>query len=182
MRSLRRTGSGAGGAIVAHEATLPAPTPVDLPVTVDRQVPVTWTDYNGHMNEANYLEIGAQATDRFMEMIGADAAYIASGKSYFTVENHLRYLAEVMAGDRLTVTTQVLGGGGKKLHLFHRIAKADGTLTATMESMLLHTDLTTRRSRLPDPAVEAALDGYVTAHAALPRPDGAGRSIGQPVG
>jgi carnitine 3-dehydrogenase len=180
LRTLRRTGSGAGGVIVAHEATLPAPAAVDLPVTVERQVPVTWTDYNGHMNEAHYLEIGAQASDRFMEMIGADAAYIASGKSYFTVENHLRYLAEVLAGERLTVTTQVLGGGGKKLHLFHRIAKGDGTLAATMETLLLHTDLTTRRSSLPGPAVEAALARFVADHAGLPRPEGAGRAVGQP--
>jgi carnitine 3-dehydrogenase len=180
LRTLRRTGSGAGGVIVAHEATLPAPAAVDLPVTVERQVPVTWTDYNGHMNEAHYLEIGAQASDRFMEMIGADAAYIASGKSYFTVENHLRYLAEVLAGERLTVTTQVLGGGGKKLHLFHRIAKGDGTLAATMETLLLHTDLTTRRSSLPEPAVEAALARFAADHAGLPRPEGAGRSVGQP--
>jgi carnitine 3-dehydrogenase len=151
-------------------------------VTVDRQVPVTWTDYNGHMNEAHYLEAGAQATDRFMELVGADAAYIASGKSYFTVENHLRYLAEVMAGDRLTVTTQVMGGGGKKLHLFHRIARGDGTLAATMESMLLHTDLITRRSSLPEPSVEAAIVRFVAEHSTLTRPEGAGRAVGQPFG
>ena len=57
------------------------------------QVPTTYVDYNGHMNEAPYLEVSARASDRFMEMIGADAAYIAGGLSYFTAENHVRYFA-----------------------------------------------------------------------------------------
>ena len=102
-----------------------------LPVTATRQVPVSWTDYNGHMNEAHYLEAASLATDRFMQMIGADADYVAGGRSYFTVENHIRYLDEIHAGDRLTITTQVLSGQGKRLHLFHRLWRGDDTLAAT---------------------------------------------------
>jgi acyl-CoA thioesterase FadM len=85
-------------------------------VTVEMQVPTSFVDYNGHMNEAPYMEVAARASDRFMEMIGADAAYIAGGLSYFTAENHIRYLAEIDIGDRITVTTQALGGDGRKLH------------------------------------------------------------------
>ncbi|RMJ20420.1 hypothetical protein PHISP_08710, partial [Aspergillus sp. HF37] len=88
------------------------------------------TDYNGHMNETHYLEASSLATDRFMQIIGADADYIASGRSYFTVESHVCHLNEVHAGDRLTVTTQVLAGAGKRLHLFNRIWR-DDVLAAT---------------------------------------------------
>jgi len=179
LRALRHNGAAAGAVIAAHEATLPVPEPADLPVTVDRVIPQSWTDYNNHMNEAHYLEIGAQGTDRFMEMIGADADYIAAGNSYFTVENHLCYLDEARAGDRLRVTTQVLTGAGKKLHLFHRIEKSGGGLVATMETMLLHVDLGTRRSCPPEGAVLEATLRYAEAHANLPRPDQAGRGIGQ---
>ena len=175
LRALRRTGSGAGGVIAAHDATLPSPEGEGLPVTLARQVPVTWTDYNGHMSAHHYLETGSLATDRFMELIGADAAYIASGKSYFSVEEHIRYLVELHAGDRITVTTQVLGGEGKRLHLFHRIHGGDGTLAATMETMLLHTDLGLRRSCPPEPHVAEALAGWVAAHASLDRPESADR-------
>ncbi|SIS78323.1 carnitine 3-dehydrogenase [Roseivivax lentus] len=179
LRALRKQGAAAGAVIAAHEATLPAPEPAPLPVTVARAIPQSWTDYNGHMNEAHYLELGAQATDRFMEMIGCDAAYIASGGSYFTVENHLRYLAELMAGDRVTVTTQVLDGAGKKLHLFHRIHGPEGTLAATMETLCLHMDLATRRSAPPPDRIGAALTAFAEAHAACPKPEGAGRHVGQ---
>ncbi|WJY20953.1 carnitine 3-dehydrogenase [Fontisubflavum oceani] len=179
LRSLRRTKSGAGGVIVDHEASLPPVMESVLPVTVLRQVPETWTDYNGHMNEAHYLEAGAQASDRFMEMIGADAAYIASGLSYFTVENHVRYLAEVHAGDELKITTQVLATEGKKLHLFHSMTRGDGTLAATMETFLLHMDFQARKSVAPQGAVAEALAQYAAAHRGLAMPDGAGRFVGQ---
>ncbi|MCB1332785.1 MAG: carnitine 3-dehydrogenase [Roseivivax sp.] len=172
MRALKRTGSGAGGVIRAHEATLPAPEAADLPVTASVQVPTSWTDYNGHMNETHYLELGSRASDRTMELIGADAAYIDKGLSYFTVENHVRYLDEVRAGTRLRVTTQLLDGAGKRLHLFHRLLRDDGVVVATVESLLIHVDLGTRRSAPPAPQVAARLAELAASHAAHPRPEG----------
>ena len=179
MRALKKSGSGAGGTINAHEATLPTPEAADLPVTVNRPVPQSWTDYNGHMNEARYIEASAQATDRFMEMIGCDAEYIAAGGSYFTVENHVRFLDELHEGDTLTITTQVLKGEGKKMHLFHRLHGAEGQLAATVETLLLHMDLNARGTSLPSDAVAARLAAYASDHAGLPLPDGAGRHVGQ---
>ncbi|MFC0201250.1 carnitine 3-dehydrogenase [Paracoccus rhizosphaerae] len=179
IRALRRTNSGAGGVVRTHEASLPDPGErKGLPITATRQVPVSWTDYNGHMNEAHYLEAASQATDRFMELIGADAAYVASGRSYFTVENHLRYLDEVRAGDTLTVTTQVLAGQGKRMHLFHRLWRGPVNLAATVETMLLHTDLSTRRASEPRTPIAEALSNWVARHADMPA-EGAGRSVGQ---
>lgn len=179
MRALKKTGTGAGGVLTAHEATLPSPAALDLPVTADRVVPQSWTDYNGHMNEAHYLEAGAAATDRFMELIGADANYIKSGRSYFTVENHIRYLDELVAGDRLVITTQVLKGEGKKLHLFHFLKNGEGALAATVETYLLHVDLDTRASSLPAENVQERLSAFAEAHTGLELPEGAGRSVGQ---
>jgi carnitine 3-dehydrogenase len=179
LRALRHSGSGAGAVVTEHEARLTLPEGEGLPVTLCRQVPPTWSDYNGHMSSHHYLEAGSLATDRLMELIGADAAYVAAGHSYFSVEDHVRYLAEIRAGDRITVTTQVLGGAGKRLHLFHRITRGDGTLAATMETMLLHTDLGTRRACPPAPAIAARLAALAADHAALPWPEGAGRAVGQ---
>lgn len=175
IRSLKRSGSGAGGVLNAHEAALAWPEGGPLPVTLDRQVPQGWTDYNGHMNEVHYLEAGSKATDRFMELVGADAAYIAGGLSYFTVENHVRYLDEVHAGDRLRAETRLLDGAGKKLHLFHILTRGDGTTVATVESLLLHVDLGTRKTCLPGAEVSRALADFATAQATLPAPEGSGR-------
>jgi carnitine 3-dehydrogenase len=179
LRSLRHGASGAGQVILDHEAGLPEGGDLDgLPITARRAVPVTWTDYNGHMNEAAYLELGSWATDGLMRRIGADAAYVASGKSYFTVDSRIRYLDEVARGETLTVTTQVIRGEGKKMHLFHRILKADGPLAATIETLLLHTDLSTRRSCPPAPEIAAALDTLARAHEGR-EADSAGGGVGQ---
>ncbi|WP_343565292.1 carnitine 3-dehydrogenase [Kiloniella sp. b19] len=181
MRALRQSGSGAGGVIKAHEAELArvSSSQGELPVTVRRQIPSSWTDYNGHMNEAHYLEAASQATDRFMSMIGADADYIASGKSYFTVESHICHLDEMVEGEELTITTQVLMGEGKKMQIIHSLLKENGTVAATVESLLLHMDLKARKSSEPDAQVSEKLAFYVQAHAALERPEQAGRYTGQ---
>nr|WP_319383171.1 carnitine 3-dehydrogenase [uncultured Roseibium sp.] len=179
MRALKKTNSGAGGVINRHEATLSAHEDPVLPVTGSRHIPQSWVDYNGHMNETHYLEAGAAATDRFMEMIGADADYIATGRSYFTVETHIRHLDEMLAGERLIVTTQVLQGEGKKLHLFHFLRKADGTLVATVETFLLHVDLKTRASSLPGDQVAEMLGRYADKHARMEMPEGAQRHVAQ---
>lgn len=179
LRSLKKSGSGAGGVISSHESALPHSASASLPITGDRQIPQSWTDYNGHMNEANYLEAGAAATDRFMELIGADADYVAAGQSYFTVENHLRYLDELKEGERLIITTQVLEGEGKKMKLFHFLKNADGKLAATMETLLLHVDLNSRSSCPPGASVASRLRTFAAKHKNLPLPEGAGRYVGQ---
>ncbi|WP_349592960.1 carnitine 3-dehydrogenase [Thalassospira sp. NFXS8] len=183
MRALKKSGSGAGGTINDHEKALsdkkPASGPHTLPQTVCRQVPQSWTDYNGHMNEAHYLEAFAQASDTFMALIGADDAYIAKGKSFFTAETHLRHLSEAGAGDTITITSQVMMAEGKKMHLFHTLYGKDGGIVATCETLLIHVDLTTRRACTPDADVARRLKEFGEAHAKLAKPDGAGRHVGQ---
>ncbi len=164
MRALKRTGSGAGGVISAHEARLPQPVQADLPVTVMRQVPQSWTDYNGHMNETHYVEIGCQASERLLEMVGVDMAYIEAGQSYFTVENNVRYLAEMRAGETVRVTTRVMAAEGKMLRLNHVLTRADGVTAATIETVLLHVDLATRRSAPPPDHIALALRDMAAAH------------------
>ena len=68
------------------------------------------------------------------------------------------------------------------MHLFHRLHH--GTthdLLAAEEQMLLHVDTNAGRSVAMRPNVAARLHALRDAHAALPRPAEAGRSIGIPV-
>jgi len=151
---------------------------VNVPiVTVDRAVPLDWTDYNGHMTDSRYLHAFGDATDRFMQIIGCDSDYIASGGSYFTAETHIRHLDEIHAGARIRVETLCLLGQGRKMQLFHQMYDGD-RLLATAEHLLLHVDLETRKSCAPAVHVAQKLDEIATAHAALEWPDGIGRSIG----
>jgi carnitine 3-dehydrogenase / betainyl-CoA thioesterase len=154
---------GAGGPLALHEAIV-AP---------------DWIDYNGHMTEHRYLEVLADATDRFFPLIGAGTDYVAQGFSYYTVETHIRHLGEAHEGDRLAVSTRLLSHDSKRLHLFHEIRRAgDGSVVATGEHMLLHVDADAGRTVAAGADVMAALDRIAAAQAALAIPDGAGRAIG----
>ncbi|MBU6377588.1 MAG: carnitine 3-dehydrogenase [Gammaproteobacteria bacterium] len=174
MRALKGRNWASGQTLREHDARLrlaaSAPdwsAPVE---TAARAVPVDWTDYNGHMNEARYLEVFSAATDRLMALIGCDADYIAAGHSYFTVETHLRHVAEAHAGARIRVLTQVLGAEGKRLHLFNQLFDAEGKLLATGEHLLIHVSLATRRAVAPTEALQQRLREIDTLQAALPQP------------
>ncbi|MBW4708456.1 carnitine 3-dehydrogenase [Roseobacter sp. YSTF-M11] len=190
MRALKAQNWGAGALLQAQETDIRARSvlgqraddiadPSQPVLTIHRAVPLDWTDYNGHMNEAKYLQAFGDATDRFMELIGCDAAYIASGGSYFTAETHIRHVDEVHAGAIIDVRTRVLGGGGKKMHLWHEMYEGD-RLLATGEHFLLHVSLETRRPSDAGPQVDAALRRFAKAQADHPKPEGAGRYVGAP--
>ncbi len=178
MRALKWADWGAGAHLNAVEAMRPSAQPdITRPiVTVARAVPLDWTDYNGHMTESRYLYAFADATDRFMELIGCDAEYIAKGGSFFTAETHIRHLAEAHAGTAIRVETTCLGAEGKKMHLFHQMFAGD-VLLATGEHLLLHVSLETRRAAPPRAPVDERLQAIAVAHAKLPRPEGVGRAV-----
>jgi carnitine 3-dehydrogenase len=190
IQGLRTQNYGAGAALREHEQALfdaaaaAARTDVDIsqPLRLhEATVAAEWVDYNGHAHESRYLQVFGDATDALLLFIGIDARYLARAGSYFTVETHLSHLRETSAGDRLAVTTQVLGCDEKRLHLFHSLHHfGGGDLVATAEQMMLHVSAETGRA---GPAAAEVLDqvrALVAAHAGLPRPERAGRSITPP--
>jgi acyl-CoA thioester hydrolase len=104
-----------------------------------------WVDYNGHMNEAYYVLIFGDATDAFYDHIGLDAAYREREKvSAYTMESHIRYLAETHQGDALHVHTRVLAHDAKRVRLHHSMWRtSDSKLVAVIELIVLHVDKTT---------------------------------------
>jgi len=188
MRTLKARDWGAGAVLNLHDKTLnqtgriadrlaDVADPTRPIKTLERAVPIDWTDYNGHMNEARYLQAFGDATDRLMLIIGCTPDYIASGGSYFTAETHIRHVDEVHAGTVIHVDTQVLLGDGKKLHLFHHMYDGD-RLLATGEHMLIHVDLATRKASDPAPSVAQPLAQLAAAHGHLSNPNGAGAAVG----
>ena len=183
MRALKAQNWGAGSVLANFDAGVKAaagyPDMSGLVRTIARTVPLDWLDYNGHMNEARYLQAFGDATDRFMELIGCDADYIAKGGSYFTAETHIRHLDEARAGEVIKIDTQVVLGIGKKMHLFHLMKDKDERVLATAEHMLIHVSLETRKAVPPAPHIEAKLIEVAKAHEGLPVPEGLGRFVGQ---
>jgi carnitine 3-dehydrogenase / betainyl-CoA thioesterase len=162
--------------VVAMGAAVPDPAqPLLLHETV---VDPSWVDYNGHLTEARYLHVFADATDAFLRHIGIDQTYLRGGHSAYTVETHLRHLHEVAGLEPVQVLTQVLGADEKRLHLFHTMvhARSDETL-ATGEHVLVHVDTAAGRTCPWVEPVAERIAAAAAAHAPLYLPEGAGRSI-----
>lgn len=97
-----------------------------------------WIDYNGHLSEPYYVLVLGHATDAVMDAVGLDPEYrSANDASLYTVEAHIRYLAEVAAGSELEVRSSVIGVTAKLLWIWHELW-ADGRLRATEEVLGVH--------------------------------------------
>ena len=197
MQGLRTHDHGAGAVLRAYEAKLysrahrgahaePHDLSRPLELHADRVAP-DWVDYNNHMTESRYLQVFGDATDALLRFVGADDEYIATGRSFYTVETHIRHLREVAGGEPVTVTTRLLGCDEKRVHLFHCMfhgerGSARGAELATGEHMLLHVDTTAGRAAPAAPEVLAWMREIVTAQAPLGTPEGAGQRIAMPGG
>jgi acyl-CoA thioester hydrolase len=149
--------------------------------TGGRTVPAEWIDYNGHMMDAYFSLAFTEATEAVLDRVGLGAGYRAeTGCGMYTAESHLCFRASVPAGAELRYFSQVLGCDAKRLHVFHRMTVPGGPDVATNELMLLHVDIAIERV-VPIPAERRQPVMTLAAeHAALPRPDAAGRRITMP--
>jgi carnitine 3-dehydrogenase len=183
MRALKGQNWGAGKTLIEYDKKIAPDEVVSLNeplLTATRVIPLDWTDYNGHMNEARYLQAFCDATDKFMEEIGCDAKYIKTGGSYFTAETHIRHIEEVLAGSKISIRTTCLDGTEKKIHIIHEMLGDTGQLLATGEHVLLHVSLTTRKVSNAADHIQDKLAKLTLAHSGISKPDGVGRYVGQP--
>jgi carnitine 3-dehydrogenase len=191
LQGLRTIPTGAGEVLDRYERTLFGRVPTATsglvqgePMRVgERIVPTEWVDYNGHTNDSRYLQLSSEGVDAFLRFIGVDEAYLASGRSYYTVESHVRYLAQSRAGDHVSVDLLLLDHDEKRLHVFTSVRRRDDSgaevEVATAEHMLLHVDTVAERAAPAEPPVLEVLASVAAAHATVTRPGSVGRHIGR---
>jgi carnitine 3-dehydrogenase len=191
LAALRGQDYAAGAVVKRHEALLQdrrqaraATIPHDpaQPLRLHRaRVEADWVDYNGHMTESRYLQVFGDASDALFRHVGLDSAALAAGRSYYTVETHIRNLAEAAIDAPLHVTTQVIALDPKRLHVFHSLYRsADEALLATAEQLFLHVDTKAGHAVPADPAILDRLQSILSAQSPLPAPPGLGRFVGAP--
>jgi acyl-CoA thioester hydrolase len=110
-----------------------------------------WIDYNGHLSEAYYVLVFGHASDAAMVALGMTPEYLVETRtSLYTLEAHIRYLAQVPPGARLRVRTSVIGVTDKLLWLWHEMWCEDRR-RATEEVLMIHVDTAVgRASPFPD--------------------------------
>jgi carnitine 3-dehydrogenase len=137
------------------------------------------------LSDFRYGQLFGDAMDVLYREVGVDDAYRRDGHMFYTVESHVRHLAEAKVGQTLEVSTQILSVDDKRLHVFHRVlrpgigAGVAPTLIATGEQMHVHVDTAAAKAAPILGTVRAKLDSLARAQAGLAVPAEAGRSIGQ---
>ena len=93
---------------------------------------------------------------------------------------HIVYVQELMKGDPIHFTAQIVGMDAKKIQIFYRMIHSEkGYLAATAETMHLHYDQNASKvSPMLEPLYSKVLS-IGEAHAHLPVPDQAGRAVKQ---
>lgn len=120
-----------------------------------------WIDANGHMAEARYGHVFADATDEMLVLLGFDPGLEHTAAVYFTSETHTVFRDELLEDDRIAVDTFVVGVDELRLHLFHELRQIDDepsddgnpaeTIVATQESLLALVDADTAAITALDP-------------------------------
>jgi len=187
LRSLKERDWGAGAVLNEHDRRLAAPESGEVVVEdseplrmLELTVLPAWIDYNGHMTEFRYMQVFSDTCDKLLVMIGMDADYVTNRGGWYTAETHATFVDEVSVNAPIYSTVQILLADAKRLHVFYRLhSTEDDSILATMEAMYLHVGRESGRVCDASAEMVAKARRIADAHAGLPRPDVAGRYVGQ---
>jgi acyl-CoA thioester hydrolase len=143
-----------------------------LPALLEGKVEPEFIDINGHMNIRHYLDYGAMGADVLIRRIGIDGAYRGERRlGVFTAEHHIRYFTEMHEGDTFSTHALVLDRSERAAHLLAIILdRSDEMVSCTVEIVLVHVDMDSRRPvPFPDD-IAAGVDQLVAAARQVPWP------------
>ena len=187
LRSLKERDWGAGAILNEHDRRLAVPESGDPAIEnsqplrmLELSVLPAWIDYNGHMTEFRYVQVFSDTCDKLLVMIGMDADYVASVGAWYTIETYATYIDEVGVNEPIYSTLQILLSDTKRLQVFYRLhATEDDRILATAEALYLHVNRKSGRVCDASPEMVAKAKTIADAHENLPRPEAAGRYVGQ---
>ncbi len=112
-----------------------------------------WEDFNGHMTVTGYLFYFNQSTIAFYENhgFGIDGAQ-KDGSSWFTLQQQITYLKEILTGDKIMLHVYPLEVDKKRIHFWVCMESiATGEMLATIEDISIYMNMNTRKSQqLPE--------------------------------
>lgn len=110
-------------------------------------------DFIGHMNVMHYVGKFDQATWNFLMQLGITPSYLQNeNKGMVAVEQNLKYFAELVAGDCLYITTELVEAKSKAIIFLHKMYNAEtNELCAEGRMVGVHINKDTRKSEnLPE--------------------------------
>ena len=103
-------------------------------------------DMNGHMNVADYARIFDDGSFELYNDMGFGQEYFKKGYSCFTLEMNIQYLSELIEGQTAFPYYRLIEVSPKLIHYGGILLTEEGKLSATNEQMLVHINMSKRRS------------------------------------
>src|SRR5262249_59305156 len=99
-----------------------------------------------HLNDAGYAIVLSEANEVLLAGLGLSEAYrMDTGRAMYTVESHIRYLAEARRGDVIEAASLLVSADAKRMRVHTLLRRGDAVPLATGEDFYLPGDQATRR-------------------------------------
>ncbi len=135
-----------------------------------RRIPRDFLDENEHVNVQYYLHLVEQGLGALFDGVGLGAVYAqADVYGNFALEQHIRYLAELLLDDLVSVHIRLLELTPKRAYFIgFLVNETREQLAATVELVMMNVDIVQRRGApFPDPA-GSRLQALQAQHSNLP--------------
>lgn len=143
---------------------------LDLPTACSTVVPAEFTDGNGHLNIARYMQLHSEGGWAYFARYGlSEESAAAGGPTTFDVEHHVLYRREVLEGHEVSVHVRLVDRSETALHSVQFLVdRTSGAVANSHEALSLSVDLRTRTVAPIPPDLARALDAQLAEDRALP--------------
>tara|TARA_B100000676_G_scaffold81471_1_gene81501 strand:+ start:5177 stop:5659 length:483 start_codon:yes stop_codon:yes gene_type:complete len=137
-------------------------------------------DHNGHMGIRSYTRLFDQSTKPFYRFLGISRENLnAHGGTIFALQDTAWYRQEVMLGDPLLVTSQLIDHDHSKVVSFMTMHQTrDNYVAASFEIIEILISQETRKPKAFPDEIAQRLKEIQAAHNTLERPKLSGRGVG----
>lgn len=134
------------------------------------RIPATFMDENSHMNVQFYLHVAEQGYSEFLSRIGMGEYYAAADKfGNFALEQHIRYYAEILTGEQVSVHVRLIDVSPKRGYMMaFLINDTRDQLAATVEVVMMNIDMLQRKGAPFPQDARSALEKVHAQHQRLP--------------
>lgn len=136
----------------------------------ERTIPSAFLDENKHVNVQYYLHLVEQSLGALFRQVGLGQIYAAADRyGSFALEQHIRYFAEILVDDRVSVYLRLIELSPKRAYLMgFLVNETREQLAAIVELVMMNVAMSQRRGA-PFPAEpQARLAEMLAWHQRLP--------------
>ena len=132
-------------------------------------IPAEYIDSNGHLNVRHFVGIFDDCGTPLLLGLGMSREWLKENhRGVMDLENHIRYIAEVLEGETVSVYGRFIERSPKAVHWMEFLVNdSRRNVAATLEMVTIHVDLDARKAIGWSDDVAKAMDAEIAKGAAL---------------